>query len=219
MASKTANPDVEALEVGTGAGGVGGEDFYPEGGWGSAPPTSPQNAYLTGILMGVLAIGMFFLALTSAFIVRKGSGGDWQSFALPRILWLNTAVLIASSFTLFEARRRLLDGYESTFRRWWHITTLLGTAFLAGQLVAWRQLAQAGVYLASNPSSSFFYLLTGAHGLHLLGGICALCYVGWLGTQAGASPRVETASRITAVYWHFLDGLWVFVFLLLLLGR
>ena len=217
--SKAANPEVEALEVGTGQGGFGGEDFYPEGGWGSALPATPQHAYLTGILMGVLAIGMFFLALTSAFIVRKGSGGDWQSFALPRILWLNTAVLIASSFTLARARRRLLNGYESEFRRWWHITTVLGIAFLAGQLVAWRELAHAGLYLASNPSSSFFYLLTGAHGLHLLGGVCAFFYVAWLGTKAGTTRRVETASRITAVYWHFLDGLWVFVLLLLLLGR
>src|SRR5260370_23158517 len=106
---------------------------------------------------------MFFMALTSAYIVRKGFGGDWQAFALPRILLLNTAILLLSSLTIELARRHAADAQLSAFRRWWTVTTVLGLAFLAGQLIAWRQLAASGIYLPSNPASSFFYELTAAH--------------------------------------------------------
>jgi len=90
--------------------------------------------------------------------------------------------------------------------------------FLVGQLVAWRQLAAGGIFLATNPASSFFYLLTAAHGLHLLGGIVALFYVPF---RAWHRSRItqSTAAELTSIYWHFMDGLWVFLFLLLNLGR
>ena len=120
----------------------------------------PQRAYMTGMTVALAAILMFFMALVSAFIVRKGASDDWRLFPIPSILWVNTAVLLASSFTLSRARRLLLKGEESGFKRWWALTTVLGFLFLAGQLVAWRQLVDDGIYLASNPSSSFFYVFT-----------------------------------------------------------
>ena len=92
-------------------------------------------------------------------------------------------------------------------------------AFLLGQLGAWWQLTDRGVYLASNPSSSFFYVLTAAHGLHLLGGEVALLYVAFQAARVGLGPARRTAVDVTAVYWHFLGGLWVFIFLLLLVWR
>lgn len=194
---------------------AGGDD---DGGSGGGAAAVPRRAYFTGVSLGLGAILMFFMALTSSYIVRKGLGGDWQPVRLPPILWLNTLVLLASSATIEIARRRLADAAPEGFRRWWVLTTGLGIVFLVGQVQAWRQLAAAGVFLASNPASSFFYLLTAAHGLHLLGGIAALLYVVF---RAWSRSRIKrgTAAELAAIYWHFMDGLWVFLFLLLHLGR
>jgi cytochrome c oxidase subunit III len=159
---------------------------------------------------------MFFMALVSAFIVRKGLGGDWLPFAMPRILWLDTAILLVSSATLVHARSLFKRGDNVGFRHWWAVTTVLGLLFLTGQLIAWRQMVATGFYLASNASNSFFYVLTAAHGVHLLGGIAALLFVGWGRLR---KLTLATGTEIVSYYWHFMDGLWVFLFLLLLLGR
>ncbi len=210
--------DIEVTDEGKGGGAgipAGGDD---DGDSGGGLPAIPQRAYFTAISLGLAAILMFFMALTSSYIVRKGLGGDWQPVRLPSTLWFNTLVLLSSSGTIEFARRRLSAGESEAFRRWWLVTTLLGSIFLIGQVQAWRQLAAAGVFLASNPASSFFYLLTAAHGLHLLGGIVALVYVA---VRAWRYSRITqgTAAELTSIYWHFMDGLWVFLFLLLHLGR
>lgn len=208
----------EEIEI-IGSGG-GAKPPVPTGGGddgaSGARPGMPQRIYVTGITVAMAGILMFFMALVSAFIVRKGLGSDWQSFPIPPILWVNTTILLVSSLTLAHARRLFKRGDQPGFRHWWAVTTVLGLFFLLGQLIAWHQMVAAGFYLASNASNSFFYVLTAAHGLHLLGGIIALLFVGW-----GRLRRLTlaTASEIAGYYWHFMDGLWVFLFLLLLLGR
>jgi cytochrome c oxidase subunit 3 len=168
------------------------------------------------MMIALAGILMFFAALVSAYTVRRGfPNSDWQALEVPRILWLNTLVLLASSFTLARSRRHLLSGDDESFRHWWGVTAILGVFFVAGQLIAWRQLVVAGVYLATNPSSSFFYIFTAAHGLHLLGGIIGLLAV------AFRSPRRlarRTAVDVISMYWHFMDGLWLFLFVFLLAG-
>src|SRR5712692_11396437 len=139
-------------------------------------PPSPRR-YYTGIALGIVSILMFFMALASAYLVRRGTSGDWIPVHLPAVLWLNTIALIASSFTLERARRALTRFDLFGFRTLWTITTGLGVLFLMGQLIAWRQLVAQGVFMASNPASSFFYIFTAAHGVHLLGGVGALLYV------------------------------------------
>jgi cytochrome c oxidase subunit 3 len=109
----------------------------------------------------------------------------------------------------------LLAGDDDGFRHWWGVTAILGLFFLAGQLVAWRQLVVSGVYLATNPSSSFFYVFTGAHGLHLLGGIIGLLAVAFRPLLRLAR---STAVDVVSMYWHFMDGLWLFLFVFLLVG-
>jgi cytochrome c oxidase subunit 3 len=201
---------------GGGAGEGRGDDGSGRG--GAAPYARPLRIYHTGVWLALAAIIMFFMALVSALIVRRGIGGDWRPIALPRILWLNTAVLISSSLALERARRAFSRDNAAQFRLWWSTATALGLVFLAGQYAAWRQLAAAGVYLSTNPSSSFFYLLTAAHAAHLLGGIAALFYVlvrGW----AHLRRRSGIAAEVTGVYWHFMDGLWVFLLLVLQMGR
>jgi len=210
----------EELELTRGRDGGGGDSgLGGDGSEGSAGiPAVPQRIYITGMTVALGGILMFFMALTSAYIVRKGISFDWRPLVLPRILWLNTAILLFSSATIARARRYFLRDDIQGFRHWWGLTTALGLLFLIGQVIAWRQLAAQGVYLASNPSSSFFYVLTAAHGLHLLGGIVALLFVGlrWA-RQTRLTPA--TATEVVSIYWHFMDGLWVFLLLLLYLGR
>jgi cytochrome c oxidase subunit III len=193
---------------GFGSRGFGGEGEEP-GGW-SVPP----RAYHTGMWMALAAITMLFAAFTSAMVVRKGLGGDWVRTGLPRILYLNTAVLLMSSLTFEWARGVRRSGEDERFRSRLYVTLALGVAFIAGQLTAWRELAHRGVYLATNPSSSFFYLLTGAHGLHLLGGIVALSYLVFRARRLAASPKGSTAVDVTALYWHFMDGLWIYILII-----
>ena len=178
----------------------------------SPPPTS------TGMWVIVYAITMTFAALTSAMIVRKGASLDWRSFTLPSVLYLDTALLLGSSVALEIARRRVarfMGGIVTPGEspaRWLYITLGLGLLFVTGQYVAWAQLRQEGLYLATNPSSSFFYVLTVAHALHILGGIVGLGYViRKVDKSELRRSTLDAASR----YWHFVDVLWVYLLLLL----
>jgi len=158
---------------------------------------------------------MIFAAFTSAFWVRRGLSNDWAPTTLPPVLWANTVVLLVSSVTLEIARRSLKAGRRSEFNRYWTIGTGLGILFLLGQALAWRQLSDTGVFIASNPSSSFFYVLTAAHALHVLGGISALAYVNVKALMLQLGPGKRTAVDVSALFWHFLDGLWVYLMILL----
>ncbi|HXN25817.1 MAG TPA: heme-copper oxidase subunit III [Candidatus Acidoferrales bacterium] len=220
MPSTIATEDIELIHSGKGPGGgnfSGDTGNGGDSGDSSGASSVPQRAYVTGMFIGLAGILMFFMAFVSAYIVRKGMpASGWIPLQVPRLLWLNTLVLIASSFTLARAHSCFTAKDEDGFRHWWATTTILGTLFVAGQILAWRQLAAEGIFLASNPSSSFFYVFTGAHGLHLLGGILALLYVQFRATRKVARG---TAIEVVSMYWHFMDGLWVFLFLLLYLGR
>jgi cytochrome c oxidase subunit 3 len=162
------------------------------------------------------AVVMFFAALTSAFIVRRGLSNDWIHTELPQLLWLNTVVLLASSLALELARRALKASKRETFNRLWILGSALGVVFLIGQYAVWLQLRAQGIYIATNPSSSFFYVLTAAHAVHLIGGVCALLYVSVQALRLRLGPGKRTAIDVSAMYWHFLDGLWIYLLILFL---
>jgi cytochrome c oxidase subunit III len=181
------------------------------------------NRYRLGIWVALASIVMMFTSLSSAYLVRAGVSNDWYPLAMPQILYLSTALIVISSGTVELARRKLkasvLDGYS----RWLIITALLGVAFLVSQLMAWRQLAGRGIYVASNPHSSFFYLLTAAHAIHLLGGLVALLYLVVRTRQVLGANAVDAKRRAIAdavsIYWHFMDVLWIYLFVLLFFWR
>ncbi len=198
---------------GHGSGGNG----YGGGGGGPFPAGRPipLPAYRMGMYMALAAILMVFAAFTSALVVRRGISNDWVPTALPRLLYLNTVILLASSATLELSRRALAASREEAFAQWLYATLFLGLGFIGGQLLAWRELAARGVYLSTNPSSSFFYLLTAAHGIHLLGGIGGLIYLVLRARKIASAARRRTIVEVAALYWHFMDGLWIYLLLLL----
>jgi cytochrome c oxidase subunit III len=176
-----------------------------------------ERASSSGIWVGVFAITMSFAAFSSALFVREGTT-DWSHLALPSVLYFNTLVLLASGLTLEGARRALASsGHHAEGTRkasaWVLITLLLGLGFCAGQFHAWQELRAEGIYLATNPNSSFFYLLTFLHALHVLMGILVLAYL------AGRLMASHTTLRRslfdnTAIYWHFMGVLWLYLLLL-----
>jgi len=225
MAGTDTVQEIELIieDIGGGGGGVrppgGGDDGDSDdsGKRRNQRPASPKR-YSTAIGLALVSVLMFFMALTSAFIVLRAKSDRWMPVHLPRILWINTIILLASSATLELARRRLSNADLPGFTKYWRATTVLGVLFLFGQLVAWRQLVVQGVYVASSQASSFFYIFTAAHGLHLLGGVAALAYV-LLRKFETAKVSRSTAAEVTSYYWHFMDALWVFLLALLYIGK
>ena len=195
-------------------GGDGDRDRGSDRSWGAPSP----RRYATAIALAIVSIFMFFMAMVGAFIVLRATSHEWITFHVPWILWVNTAVLLCSSLALELARKKLAAFDVQNFQRLWILTTLLGFLFVAGQLTAWYVLVKQGVYAASTLAASFFYVFTAAHGLHLLGGICALLYVGFRDFEKTKVTR-PLAAEVASYYWHFMDGLWIFLLLLLYFGR
>ena len=203
----------------------------PSNGNGGSPPAAhnaelrsvtdrPPEPARTGIWVGIAAIAMTFAALTSALIVRRGSGTDWNPIALPPILYFNTAILVLSSLTLELARKRVgafIRGQGVTRGQalgWLSATFGLGLVFVVGQYVAWLQLRADGLYLATNPNSSFFYVLTAVHALHVLGGLGGLARA--IRRLAPVVPILRKSTLdATSYYWHFMGVLWIYLLFIL----
>src|ERR1700734_997653 len=215
MATTTLPPSITTLGV---------DDRGP----GKPPKITPRPGHVTasgshaeksetGVWVAVAAISMFFAAFTSSMIVRQGVSPDWLHFQLPRVMYLSTLVLLASSATLELARRRFAAaadpvGSGTTQDRaqvgkgmyWMHVTGALGFLFVLGQLLAWRNLRAQGLYLATNPSSSFFYVFTATHAIHLLGGICGVAYV-LVRLRKTKGVARKSGFGAFSIYWHFMD--------------
>lgn len=223
--------------------GGGGDPYRPGR---NEPPGYYERLRRYRLAVGVLLVSviMIFVALTSAYIVREGMGSydvtshsyvyDWKPIQLPNaLLLLNTAVLLLSSFTLEMARRNLnaravteglsgLPGVAVEPERsmpWLGITLVLGFGFLGGQYMAWRELHRAGLFLVTNPSSSFFYVLTATHAAHLIGGLVALLYAALATTLGKSLATRRIVVDAAGWYWHFMAALWVYVFALLHFGK
>ncbi len=194
------------------AGPVHGDDGRSFGRPGDADDRPEVNPLRIGAWLVVGAAIVLFAAFTSTYLARRVQA-DWRVGPLPPILWANTAVLLASSAAI-EWARRAARTQAAGVRPILGLATLLGAAFLVGQIVAWRELVAAGVYLASSPHADFFYLLTGAHAVHLAVGVGALAYaLGQIRRAGGGSGLVGAV----AIYWHFVDVLWLYIFAILFL--
>jgi cytochrome c oxidase subunit 3 len=198
---------------GSGDGGFGGDGRNRAPGPLSSFPLSKERLATWLLLTGIT---MLFAGLASAYIITSGTPW-WESVPLPRLLWLNTFVLLASSVTIERTRQHIQRDRPQAARVWISLTGVLGVGFLLGQLQAWQELIASGVFLQSTLHSSFFFILTGLHGLHLIGGISALAYVWARIFQNRYSSASHEPVSLTTMYWHFMDGLWVCMFLMLIL--
>lgn len=165
------------------------------------------------------AIVMMFAALSSAYIILA-SGERFQAVSTPRMFYLSTVVLISSSICFERAKRSLKRGSEDAYLRWLGLTLFLGLAFLGTQLLGWRELAAQGVYFASHPHRSFYYLFTAVHGVHLFGGIVALTSLLLRGRGKAEVQREEKTvayADMVSLYWHTMDILWIWLLALLVL--
>jgi cytochrome c oxidase subunit 3 len=222
MPGTTIVEDIELIIEDIGGGGgrlppAGGDDGG-DSGKRRGPQRPSSRRYATAIVIAIVSIVMFFMAMASAYIYLRANSNRWVPLHLPWIIWVNTALLLLSSGAVELARRRLALGDVAQFRKLWAVATTLGVLFLIGQLVAWRQFVLAGFYVSTNQASSFFYIFTGLHGLHLLGGICALLYVSFRKFEKAKVSRA-VAAEVASYYWHFMDGLWIFLLALLYLGK
>jgi cytochrome c oxidase subunit 3 len=230
----TLNPSlVEERPLSGGGGGAPPRAGDGDGGDGCFSFGDRLRRNRIGMVVALAPIAMLFVAFTSAYIVRQGLGEDWRSMELPDILWINTAILLASSITLELARRGLarqaalaqvpsvpgVAPVQASSAPWLPVTLVLGLGFLAGQWMAWNQLARQGMFISSNPSSSFFYLLTGAHAIHLVGGVLALAYAAATAVLSHAWERRRMVVEVSSWYWHFMAVLWIYIFALLLFAK
>jgi cytochrome c oxidase subunit III len=173
-----------------------------------------QPAAKTALWVFLAVASSLFALFISAYAMRL-SFGDWSPLPRPRLLILNTATLVCASlameWTVFAARRADLAGV----RRGLSASGLLSFGFLAGQLLVWKQLNEAGYFLASSAASAFFYLLTAVHGLHVLGGLVAWGRASARAWRGSDPARIRLGAELCAIYWHFLLGVWVVLFAVL----
>jgi cytochrome c oxidase subunit 3 len=169
----------------------------------------------------MVSVIMLFGAWTSAYLVKRGDAG-WSSFELPIQFWLNTGVIILSSATMiwakYSARRDQLGNTKLALT----VTTALGIVFLAGQWQAWKEMIAMNHYFAgsgSNTSSSFIYVLTGFHGLHIVSGLVFLLLVLIAAFRFKVHSRNMLKLEMCSTYWHFLGALWLYLFVFLLMNR
>lgn len=212
--SQTAVLEREPSRSGNGnrMGGGPGEPVYePHATSELEPRGTPLSAYRMITFLAMFWIAALFATLTLVLESRWAHSTDWVSIPLPYVLYINTAIILGSSLTIEFARHSLRADATKECARWIRATLVLGLAFIAGQIVAWRELIARGLHLASNPGSFFFYLITGAHGLHFLGGIILLAFV----ISRVPRARRQVALDTIALYWHFMDGLWLYLLALL----
>jgi cytochrome c oxidase subunit III len=239
MASYTPTVSLDDPRTSTGGNGVlpprrhDGDDF------GSRFFDTRLRRARLGLVVGLTGISMIFISFTSAYVVRQGLPTldprtnlllhDWFPVPLPRLLFINTGVLLISTFTMELARRQAArkaaltqlaavpgvsaDADEKV--SWLALTALLGLSFLTGQWMVWRVLSAKGFYVSSSPSSSFVYLLTGMHGVHLFGGVVALLTAGVASALRRPVDSQFVAVDVTAWYWHFMALLWIYILCLL----
>ena len=175
-----------------------------------------DKSKLIALLTLLAVVSSFFALILSAYALRM-EFGDWVPLTEPQLLWANTVMLIVASGVFQWTRNAAVNGQQSRLRPGLLITGVLTLGFVLGQYVAWQQLQSSGQFITSNPSNAFFYFLTGAHAVHILGGL----YV-WARATAkvvlgtGEAVAIRRSIELCTIYWHFLLIVWLVLFGLLL---
>ncbi|MBK9732242.1 MAG: cytochrome c oxidase subunit 3 [Chitinophagaceae bacterium] len=165
-----------------------------------------------GLWLGIASIIMLFASLTSAYIVRKAQG-NWVEFRMPPVFWFNTVVILLSSFTMHWTLNSFKSFKIVAYKVALFITLALGVVFLAGQYYGWLDLANRGIYIDGNPSGSFVYAISGVHAAHILGGLIIMLVMLIRAMIVPFNPNRLTGVQMMATYWHFVDVLWIYLFI------
>jgi cytochrome c oxidase subunit 3 len=173
------------------------------------PAKAPPGLVRIGLFLACGSIAILFASVVFAYYWRKTEPGLWEPTALPGALWVSTLIIALSSVTFELARRSFARGIYDRASGLLHATGILGIAFLASQAKAWLELIDRGAYLQNNPYSGFFYLFTGLHAAHLIGGLAGI------GLAIFSSRRRREVVDAAAYYWHFLGTLWAALFFVL----
>ncbi|MEQ8926668.1 MAG: cytochrome c oxidase subunit 3 [Fulvivirga sp.] len=171
-----------------------------------------------GMWLFMITVVMIFASLTSAYIVRQAEG-NWVVFELPTLLWISSAIILVSSATMHWTYLSAKSDDLEKVKVGIGITFALGLMFLVAQVYAWGDLVEQNVFFVGNPSGSFLYVLTGLHGLHLVSGIIFLIIVLISTFKYRVHSKNLAQIQMCSTYWHFLGGLWIYLFVFLLLNH
>lgn len=215
VALETAPVEVELkLPGGGGPGDPGSGDRGGGGGGGGDDDSGRVKLYQLGLTLALVSITSIFVAVTLLYWARSRVPLFWEPINPPPALWLSTGILMLSSLMIEWARRALNHGRWFVYRRRLLLTSFLGLSFIAAQLLALSELVRQGYYLRSNPHASVFYVFTGLHGLHLLGGMVVLNYL--LLRRGRNWSQHRMVSSLVAIYWHFMGLIWIGLFAVLM---
>jgi cytochrome c oxidase subunit 3 len=166
----------------------------------------------------IITIVMLFASQTSAYLVRRAEG-NWTEFSMPQIFYWSTLVLLVSSAFMFLAKRAAVRDEFSKLKSYIALAFGLGLSFLIMQYEGWQQLQATGIYLKGNPSGSFLYILTGLHAFHLISGLVVLIFALISAFRLRIHAKSLVQLEVCSTYWHFLDILWIYLFVFLLYFR
>ena len=178
--------------------------------------TTPQKVHPKEftLWLSLVSMAMIFAAFTSAYIVRKGDG-NWLNFELPSFFNYSTICIAISSLSMIWAHRSARTNELKNLNLALGLTTLLGLVFLVLQFMAYGQMVDAGLFLVGNPSTSFIYIISGVHGVHIFAGLIALIATFAAALQYKVHSKAMLSIRMTSIFWHFLGILWIYLYLFL----
>lgn len=207
---------------GGGGGGSGGDNFNDRSPVNEVEKYKPNKLKIAMWFLLVVVL-MTFSGLISAYLVlATNKTVEWKPFTLPFQVWLSTALILVSTFTI-ERSRRIIDKDQEQAKKWLLATTVLGAMFIASQMLLWLKLFREGVYVQGNPYAGLFYILTIVHAVHVLGGILGLGYVVLRAWQSSSDKeellRRKTSATVVSWYWHTMDVLWIVIIFLLAFYR
>lgn len=168
--------------------------------------------------VSMASIVMMFAGLTSAYIVRKAQG-NWLHYDLPVVFWISTVAIVISSFTMILGIKAFKSRERVAYRRWITLTLILGLVFSVCQYMGFSQLYDQNIRISGNPSESFLFIIAGLHVLHVLGGIVALLIVFFRAFSTRTKHYNATGLEIVGSYWHFVDILWIYLFIFFLVNQ
>ena len=193
-------------------------------------PYTPEHQTLYAkrfaLWLGIAAMVMMFAGFTSAYIVKKADTDSWTNFVIPSIFFVSTAMILLSSVTMVVAMRAFKHNNLKRYQIWLWATFLLGSSFIVLQIIGWMQMEHSGILMTEEVSGAFFYVISGTHAVHVLGGVIILL-VSLFGISRKLkdpvydltmeiSPKRKFRVELVATYWHFVDALWIYLFLFLL---